>query len=98
PFATLLSGSTFTKFLSLYIVDRFPATIETEALLKPILRCPSLVKLWLSHTFRNFKRQRQGLRNNFSSPLFDHVNRIDDDLFNHILWFDAMDYKPYPKK
>ncbi len=33
-----------------------------------------------------------------SSPQFDHVDGGDDNLFNHILWFDAMGDKPYPKK
>lgn len=33
-----------------------------------------------------------------SSSQFDHVDGGDDNLFNHILWFDAMGNKPYPKK
>jgi YVTN family beta-propeller protein len=33
-----------------------------------------------------------------STPQFAHVDRGDDDLMNHILWFYAMGKKPYPHR
>jgi YVTN family beta-propeller protein len=33
-----------------------------------------------------------------SLPEFDHIDGGNDDLLNHILWFAAMENKPYPKQ
>jgi hypothetical protein len=31
-----------------------------------------------------------------ATPQYDHIDGGNDDLLNHILWFEAMGNKPYP--